>query len=205
MLEKMAMVGSDRRRNEWPPALTQGLMLSIISAANPVRALRRHTLSSSRDFLARFLLDTQCPSGCRSTRHSDTSRNQRNFFNLIKTACATRHLNATLATRQSNAKFRPVSPSLFFPSGMASGGTACGTEHRTLLRDDFVFPQGESEGSEGMRFRAITAPLRIYRARARRKELARKKVEKRYEMRAVGLVTAMRRTSDLEKPASSIF
>jgi hypothetical protein len=177
MLEKMAMLGSDRRRNERPPVLTQGHMpssnFSLCSAANPGRALRAHTLPSSRDFLARFLLDTQCPSGCRSTRHSDTSRNGSNFFHPIKTASATRHLNATLVTRHSSAKIEPVLPSLFFSSDMANGGP--GGMKKLIARE----PGGKN-------------------SRAR-------KSEQRYEMSAVGLVTAMRRTSDLEKPASSIF
>jgi hypothetical protein len=147
MLEKMAMAGSDRRRNEWPPALTQGHMLSLISAANPVRALRPHTLPSSRDFLARFLFDTQCPSRCRSTRHSDTSRNGSNFFHPIKTASATRHLNATLVTRHSSPKIEPVLPSLFFLSDMPNVGSACQATHTTPLRDDGCSSKGKREGS----------------------------------------------------------
>jgi hypothetical protein len=118
MLEKIAASGSDRRRTERLLALTQPHMpsssRSLCAATNLVHASTLAHASVSREFSARFLLDTHCPLKRHSTRHSDTSRNQRNFFRCIKTASATRHLNRTPATRHSNAKITPFSHSLFF-------------------------------------------------------------------------------------------
>jgi hypothetical protein len=125
MLEKIAPVGSDRRPTERLPALGQPHMssssLSLSAATNSVRASAFAHVSANRDFFVRFLLDTHCASSCCSTRHSDTSRNGRKFSRCIKSATATRHLNATPSTRHSNAKFPPFSPSLFFPSAPVSG------------------------------------------------------------------------------------
>jgi hypothetical protein len=120
MLEKIAAVGSNRRRTERLPALKQQHMpsssLSLHASTNPVRASWLARTSANREFFARFLLDTPYPFQRRSTRHSDTSRNGRKFSRCIKSARATRHLNATLVTRHSNAKSPPLLRSLFFPS-----------------------------------------------------------------------------------------
>jgi hypothetical protein len=118
MREKIAAVGSDGRRTGihggakgevWRRHARryQGGQSFV-----PVYALTR--TSASREFFARFLLDTHSASRCRSTRHSDTSRNGRKFSRCIKSASATRHLNATLVTRHSNAKITPILHSPFF-------------------------------------------------------------------------------------------
>jgi hypothetical protein len=125
MLEKIAAMGSDRRPTERWPALKQphvpSSSLSLRAATHPARASALARASANREFFAQFLLDTHCPFQRRSTRHSDTSRNGRKFSRCIKSATATRHLNATPSTRHSNAKFPPFSPSLFFPSAPVSG------------------------------------------------------------------------------------
>jgi hypothetical protein len=120
MLEKIAAMGSGGRRTEGLPAFKQPHMSSSIlsrrAAIKPIRHSGLARTSANREFFARFLLDTHCPFKGHSTRHSDTSRNGRRFSGCIKSARATRHLNATLVTRHSNAKFQPVLPSLFFQS-----------------------------------------------------------------------------------------
>jgi hypothetical protein len=130
-------VGSDRRRTERLAALTQPRMPTsspyLDPATHPVSVFPLARVSANRDFFARFLLDTHSASGCRSTRHSDTSRNGRKSSRCIKSARATRHLNATLVTRHSNGKitrfgFAFLSPVLriclqfVFPSGPAHSG-----------------------------------------------------------------------------------
>jgi hypothetical protein len=118
MLEKIAAAGSNGRPNERLRALTQPHMpssdLTLCAATNPVPASAIALAPPNHRFFARFLVDTHRPFQRRSTRHSDTSRiqdNSRFFSHLI---FATRHLNATLASRHSNAKFQPVLHSLFF-------------------------------------------------------------------------------------------
>src|ERR1700734_862831 len=118
MLEKIAAAGSHGRRTGRLRALTQPQMssssLSLHAVANPVRASAVTRVSVIREFSPPFLLDTHCHLKCRSTRHSDTSRNHRNFCRCITSARATRHLNRTPATRHSNAEITPFSHSLFF-------------------------------------------------------------------------------------------
>jgi len=113
-------VGSDRRRTERLAALTQPRMPTsspyLDPATHPVSVFPLARVSANRGFFARFLLDTHSASGCRSTRHSDTSRNRGKFSRCIKSARATRHLNATLVTRHSTAKFPPILRSLLFRS-----------------------------------------------------------------------------------------
>src|ERR1700684_2655905 len=62
MLEKIAAVGSNRRRTERLPALKQPHMpsstLSLCSASNPVPPSELAPGSTNREFFARFLLDT---------------------------------------------------------------------------------------------------------------------------------------------------
>src|ERR1700735_4704284 len=120
MLEKIAAMGSGGRRTERLPALTRphipSSILFLCASTNRAHASALAPVSANREFFARFLLDTHCPFKGHSTRHSDTSRNGRRFSGCIKSARATRHLNATLVTRHSNAKFQPVLPSLFFQS-----------------------------------------------------------------------------------------
>lgn len=118
MLEKIAAAASHGRRTGRLRALTQPRMpspsRSLCAATNLVRASALTHVSVIREFSPPFLLDTHCPLKCRSTRHSDTSRNQRNFCRCITSARATRHLNRTPATRHSNAEITPFSHSLFF-------------------------------------------------------------------------------------------
>jgi hypothetical protein len=122
MLEKIATVGSNRRRTEPLPALRRRHMpsssLSLHAATDPIRASALPHIPANREFFARFLLDTHCPSQRCSTRHSDTSRNGRKFSGCSNSVRATRHLNATLVTRHSKAKIQPFSHSLFFLSAL---------------------------------------------------------------------------------------
>jgi hypothetical protein len=120
MLEKTSTVGSDRRRKGRARALGPPCVppdtLSLRAPHNPAPAYALAQVSVNREFFDRFLLDTHLPLRRRSTRHSDTSRNGRKFSRSIKTGRATRHLNATLVTRHSNAEITPVLRSLFLPS-----------------------------------------------------------------------------------------
>jgi hypothetical protein len=122
MLEKFAATGRDRRRNERLPAFTQPHMpsvrLSRCGAADPVPPSALAPGLANREFFARFLLDTHYPFKGHSSRHSDTSRIQDNSRLLNHLIFSTRHLNATLVSRHSNAKFPPFLPSLFFSSAL---------------------------------------------------------------------------------------
>ena len=81
--------------------------------------------SPNRGFSARFLLDTHHLEKGRSTRHSDTSRNEGKLFRCNETVHATRHLFRPLSTRHSNAQIAVRSSCYFFPRSCCLTWNCC--------------------------------------------------------------------------------